>query len=72
MYHHMRDHHGAIEGSMFAPTLFDGCVCGDATNSSLHSAPPCDWCDDGNELGTPAPWWSRMWCRLCAWLFVAK
>lgn len=66
--HHMADHHVPIDHEYMATH----CLCGDAMNSSLHEQPPCAWCSDGNELGTPSPWWSAVWCRLCAWLFVAK
>lgn len=68
MYHHMRDHHGPFEHE----SLPTHCLCGDAMNSSVHERPPCDWCDDGHELGAPAPWWHRMWCRFCAWWLLDK
>lgn len=72
MYHQMKDHHGAMEASMFAPVTFDGCICGDPINGALHGKPPCDWCSDGNELGAPAPWWHRAWCWVCVWLFLGE
>lgn len=56
---------------MFGPVSFDACICGAAPNDSLHHAPPCEWCTD-QDLGTPAPWWHRTWCRFVAWWLSDK
>lgn len=56
---------------MFVPVGTDSCICGDVPNDPIHSAPPCEWCRDA-DLGEPAPWWHRVWCRLATWLLVEK
>lgn len=71
--HRMRDHHLRLVGYHPPGALYElGCFCGAAANDPVHGNPPCDWCDDAAELGAPGPWWHRIWCRFCAWLFLDR
>lgn len=62
--HQMRDHHEHIHLASAVQW------CKEPANSVLHQEPPCDWCNDGYELGPAAPWWHRQWCRFCAWYLL--
>lgn len=62
MNHHMADHHDPV----------GGCYCGAADPDPVHGDPPCDWCIDAGELGAPAPWWHRAWCRFVVWLLLGN
>lgn len=69
MQHRMRDHHAVTPMSALAPSL---CWCGAVRPDPVHAEPPCDWCDDADELGAPGPWWHRGWCRFVTWWLVGK
>lgn len=62
--HHPDSHHPYAPVSM-AGLGGEWCVCGEDEYAVIHDRPYCTDCEvpDDRELGEPAPWWHRAWCR---------
>jgi hypothetical protein len=64
-------HHDYLDQPWFGPVASGRCLCGASLADPVHGPVPCEWCEpvDVGDLGAPAPWWHRLWCRLVARIY---